>query len=142
MVSHRVWGSVLFTILWVLFGNIALSVARVGGLLPALPFLTLFIIALVGIWREREKRGEVLPWKLWVGWLIALVWTLLVTAARLIRPEDVEAGIGRFVLLLFGSETEGLELAIRDAYIAISITLLVWSGLELGIASYRARNRG
>ena len=138
--SRRAWVLVVFTLLWVMFGFMILSMVRVGGLILALPFFGLFIVAVTALWSERKKNPPYAEWwRLWLAWLLALVWTALVAVARFYNPDDIQAGLGRLALAIFGSTAEGLELALRDVYLVISLGLLIWSGIKLSLATSRIR---
>ncbi len=137
--SQRVWGSAVLAMLWVLSGFTILSFATMCGFWGALPLLVLFIVSLSAMWSERQRMPQVGLWRLWIGWLIASGWTLLMAIGLLYTLADPQPGFLRLVLLMFSPDAQGLELSIRDIHIAVSIVLLIWSGFELGVATYKTR---
>jgi fermentation-respiration switch protein FrsA (DUF1100 family) len=137
--SWRVRVSVLLAILWVAFGNMALAAFSGLGIWFSLLTAVFFAVAAVGIWRDRYGLSPVGMRRFWAMWLVALVWTILMTIARAIPASEVEVGLPLLAYSMFSGNAEGLEIVMRDITLAGAALLLVWSGLELVAATYRYR---
>ncbi len=112
--SWRVRTSVLFAILWVAFGNMAIAAFGVFGIWFSILILVLFAASVIGIWRDRNKPSPVSFRRLWAGWLFALVGSLLTATASAIPSDKAQTGLLWLYRILLSGDAEGLELAIKN----------------------------